>query len=464
MNFSPGPDAPARRIRREDILLAAGYAALAWLLHSLDLTATGNPAVPSLEPWWPVLTVVGCGAVLLRRRHTAVMVAVCGAMAVALVLANSSAGLFLAFEAVFSLVLFGSDRAARRAEVSVLALCLASGTAVWSLTGDLRDAVTVILLTGMVLLLPAEWASNLRKAAQLAESEGARAAAIRAAARDQERLAAREHELALAAERQDMARELHDVLSSRLSAIALQSGAALRAPAGSTLHAEVLAHARRESVQGLEELNGMIRTLSSGVPRPLAGSVRDLDAVVDGHRSAGLQITWNNLLDPDKALPGPVQAAVYRIAVEALVNAARHAEGARVDMSLEPVPGGVRLVVEDDGGTAGRAVSVPGTGTGLPSMLARAEQLGGQAWAGPTTQAGPVTQAGPTTQSGLAAQSGPAAQFDPADGTGWRVEAFLPDGSQEAPAEDVQCDPAPANTRVSQRTMMPGNVFRGNVA
>lgn len=421
MNSSPGPAVPVRRIRREDILLAAGYAALAWLLHSLDLTATGTTAVPPLEPWWPALSLIGCGAVLLRRRSTAVMVPVCGAVAVALVLANSTVGLFLAFEAVFSLVLFGSDRAARRAEIGVLGLCLASGAAVWSLTGDLRDAVTVILLTGMVLLLPAEWASNLRKAAQLAQSEGARAAAIRAAARDQERLAAHEHELALAAERQDMARELHDVLASRLSAIALQSGAALRAPAGSGLQGEVLEHVRRESVQGLEELNGMIRTLSTGAPRPLAGSVRDLDAVVAGRRTAGQHITWTNLLEADEELPGPVQAALYRIAVEALVNAARHTEGAQVDMELKKVPGGVRLVVEDDGGTAGGSASPTGTGTGVPSMLARAEQLGGRASAGPSGPAGHSTAR-----------------------TGWRVEAVLPASGRESAHRQDGVQPAPA--------------------
>ncbi|MER2137785.1 MAG: histidine kinase, partial [Arthrobacter sp.] len=356
-------------------------------------------------PWWPLLTLVGCGGVVLRRRHTPVMVSVSFAAAVLLLLGNSTVGLFLAFEAVFSLVLFGPARAARVAEASVLGLCAASGLAVWSLTGDLRDGVTVILLTGMVLLLPAEWASNLRKAGQLAESESARAAAIRAAARDQERLAAREHELALAAERQDMARELHDVLSSRLSAIALQSGAALRSPQGSTLPAEVLAHVRQESVKGLEELNGMIRTLSTGVPRPLAGSIQDLDAVVAGHRAAGMRIDWRNLAG--SGIPSPAQAAVYRIAVEALVNAARHTDGARVSMLLDQTPSGLRLLVEDDGGRPGGTLSPQsGTGTGIPSMLARAEQLGGRAWAGP----------------GRA-------------GSGWKVEAKLPFSTAPRPDE-----------------------------
>lgn len=419
MNSSSG------RIRREDVVLALGYAALAWLLHSVNITATGQPLLAWLAPWWPVLAAAGCGAVVLRRSRTAVMVTVCAAMAVALVLAGSAAGLFLAFEAVFSLVLFGSAKAARSAEITVLVLSAVSGIAAWAVAGNLGDGVVAVLFTGMILLLPAEWAGNLRKAGQLAESESARAAAIRQAARDQASLASREHDLALAAERQDMARELHDVLSSRLSAIALQSGAALRSP-NELLAREVLSHVRRESVEGLAELNGMIRMLSTGEPRPLAGNIGDLDAVVEGHRAAGLAIEWiNGLPGSGTGLPGPVQAALYRIATEALVNAGRHAPGATVRMMLETVPAGIRLEIADDGGSpridgsgVGAAASAAGrgmgTGTGLPSMLARAEQLGGHASAGPR-------------------------------GRGWAVEAVLPDSplaSDAARSDAVPCGAA----------------------
>ncbi|WP_066298775.1 sensor histidine kinase [Arthrobacter luteolus] len=422
-------DSSSGRIRREDVVLALGYAALAWLLHSVDITATREPLLPWLAPWWPLLTVAGSAAVVLRRRRTVLMVVVCAGAALALALAGSAGGYFFAFEAVFSLVLFGSARAARTTEISTLAVCAASGAAAWFLTGSLAAGVVFLLTSGMVLLLPAEWAGNLRKAGQLAESESARAAAIRQAARDQASLASREHELALAAERQDMARELHDVLSSRLSAIALQSGAALSSPDG-RLSREVLSHVRRESVAGLEELNGMIRMLSTGEPRPLAGNAGDLDAVVDGHRAAGLTIRWTNGLPGGGAgLPGPVQAALYRIVTEALVNAGRHAPGAAVRMSLDQVPAGVRLQVENDGGTSpdssatGAAASAAdramGTGTGIPSMLARAEQLGGYACAGPRGSSWAVEAVLPETPLAPAA----AAPDRPADGPHLRFPA-----------------------------------------
>ncbi|MBD7996722.1 hypothetical protein H9639_15600 [Arthrobacter sp. Sa2CUA1] len=427
MNSSSG------RIRREDVVLALGYAALAWLLQSVNITATSEPMLPWLTPWWPLLTVAGAGAVVLRRSRTVLMVPLSAAAALALALAGSAGGYFFAFEAVFSLVLFGSAKAARAAEITVLVLSAASGIAAWAVARNLSDGVVAVLFTAMILLLPAEWAGNLRKAGQLAESESARAVAIRQAARDQASLASREHDLALAAERQDMARELHDVLSSRLSAIALQSGAALQSP-DKLLAREVLSHVRRESVEGLAELNGMIRMLSTGEPRPLAGNAGDLNAVVEGHRAAGTAIEWiNRLPGGGTGLPGPVQAALFRIVTEALVNAGRHAPGAAVRMTLDPVPGGVRLEIDDDGGPGVRAAASEtsggvsaaesdiGTGTGVASMLARAEQLGGHAWAGPR-------------------------------GSGWTVEAVLPDTllPSAAPGE-----PAPGNPADSRQLSFP---------
>lgn len=357
MNSQPGP------VRREDVLLALSYAGLTWLLHSVNMTASSQPAVAVLAPFWPLFTMGGCAAVVLRRNRTGAMVVACSFAGAALLLAGSAGGFFLLFEAVFSLVLFGSARAARMTEVSVLALSGAAGAGGWLAGGSLATGVAAVLAAAMVLLLPAQWAGNLRKARELAFSE---------------------HDLAVASERQDMARELHDVLSSRLSAIALQSAAAL----GSQDHLlarEVLGHVRGESVAGLKDLNTMIRALNSGEPSPRAGEIADLDTVVAAHRAAGMDIEWRNTLPGSGAsLDGPTQAALYRMAVESIVNAGKHAPGARVSIRLDRVPSGVHLAVCDDGGaTPSPPWRGRGTGTGIPSMQARAEQLAGQAAAGP---------------------------------------------------------------------------------
>jgi two-component system, NarL family, sensor kinase len=71
-----------------------------------------------------------------------------------------------------------------------------------------------------------------------------------------------------------------------------------------------------------------------------------------------------------------VEAALYRIAQEALTNVARHAGARRVTIRLVATPGQVRLVVQDDG--RGFDVSrIPGDRHGLVGMRERVELLGG---------------------------------------------------------------------------------------
>jgi signal transduction histidine kinase len=78
-------------------------------------------------------------------------------------------------------------------------------------------------------------------------------------------------------------------------------------------------------------------------------------------------------------LPAAVEVAAYRIACEALTNAARHAAArtCRVRISLD---GGLRVEIVDDG------TGLPSerrAGVGLLSMRERAEELGGTCEVGP---------------------------------------------------------------------------------
>jgi signal transduction histidine kinase len=73
------------------------------------------------------------------------------------------------------------------------------------------------------------------------------------------------------------------------------------------------------------------------------------------------------------------RALIYRIAVEAVNNAAKHSGGGRIDVALEPLDGGVRVRVRDDGdGFDMDAAAVPRPGhIGLSRMRERAEAAGG---------------------------------------------------------------------------------------
>jgi signal transduction histidine kinase len=69
-----------------------------------------------------------------------------------------------------------------------------------------------------------------------------------------------------------------------------------------------------------------------------------------------------------------VEVAAYRIASEAMANAARHAQARRCDVEVSVKAGELRLVVEDDGAGLPEVVS---EGVGLRSMKERAESVGG---------------------------------------------------------------------------------------
>lgn len=72
-------------------------------------------------------------------------------------------------------------------------------------------------------------------------------------------------------------------------------------------------------------------------------------------------------------LPAAVEVAAYRIAVEAVTNAVRHAQASRCDVRIRVDREGIVEVADDGAGLA----ADPHEGVGLVSMRERAEELGG---------------------------------------------------------------------------------------
>jgi nitrate/nitrite-specific signal transduction histidine kinase len=72
-------------------------------------------------------------------------------------------------------------------------------------------------------------------------------------------------------------------------------------------------------------------------------------------------------------LPAEVEVAASFVASEALAKTAKHASTCRIDVSLAPSDGGVRLEVRDDGGRG----ADPRGGSGLVGLVDRVEALGG---------------------------------------------------------------------------------------
>ncbi|GAB7186525.1 histidine kinase [Kitasatospora sp. Ki12] len=210
---------------------------------------------------------------------------------------------------------------------------------------------------------------------------------------------ARRHagERATAAERARLAREMHDVVSNRVSLITLHAGAAQVAHAGDpTAVRETLGLIRALGLQALTELRGLLGVLTT--PADRAPSLRGLPTLVEESRQAGLAVGLTVTGPADgPAAPGPaVQYAAYRIVQEALTNAHKHAPAAEVAVTVEVRPDGLRLaVVNSPTGGAGPRGTGPDGGPGLPSgghgltgMHTRAGDLGGTLHAGPTPEGG----------------------------------------------------------------------------
>ncbi|GAA2175353.1 hypothetical protein GCM10009846_24890 [Agrococcus versicolor] len=272
----------------------------------------------------------------------------------------------------------------------VVVLAARAGRAGWAAAGIalfLGAGVTAVaVLEGTRGMLVATVMTSIALAAVLvvAVARRARREQARRAREQAEELARTRH----AREREDMARELHDVLAHSLSSISVQAGVALhladREPARAT---EALATIRDTSRQALDDVRHMLGVLRGEAEGPLVpeASLDALPALVEGAAGMGIHPALVDRLHPRPSTA--IQSAIVRIVREALTNAARHAPGAHVAIDVERQPEGVTVRVVDDGAgarTPAQPTAPAGAGTGIVGMRERVALLGGTLEAGPT--------------------------------------------------------------------------------
>jgi signal transduction histidine kinase len=179
------------------------------------------------------------------------------------------------------------------------------------------------------------------------------------------------------AERQRLAREMHDVLAHSLSGLMLQlEGARMLAastPADPRLR-QAVERAHHLAKAGLDEARraiGMLRDDDLPGPDLLPGLAAQFE------QDNGIPCRFSAAGEA----PAPqTRLAIYRVAQEALTNIARHATTDRVAMDLSTADGWTRLRIENFGVPAAQSEE----GYGLTGMRERAELLGGTLTAGPT--------------------------------------------------------------------------------
>jgi two-component system, NarL family, sensor histidine kinase UhpB len=173
-------------------------------------------------------------------------------------------------------------------------------------------------------------------------------------------------------ERARVARDLHDEVNQALTGLLLRLEA-LREKAPPELAAE-LTETKALANRAMEELLALARQL-----RPTALDDLGLKAALAGHvtqlgRLGEIETSFE--ADGDfLALPQDVQLVVYRVAQEALANAARHSGAEHVRVELSRDDGRVELTVSDDG--RGFSFEAAGRGLGIAGMRERALLVGG---------------------------------------------------------------------------------------
>jgi len=193
-----------------------------------------------------------------------------------------------------------------------------------------------------------------------------------------ERVARLESETARLAERNRLAREIHDGVGHALSLVTVQAAAAKRVvhrDADFVVAAlDAIEQASRSAANDLDHVLGLLRDGGDAGARAPAPDLRALDSLVAASRAAGLDVEVR--ADGDLAgLPALVSREGYRIAQEALTNAMRHSADGRAALGVEVGSGELTITVTNAPAARERARG----GRGLAGIAERAAMLEGTA-------------------------------------------------------------------------------------
>jgi signal transduction histidine kinase len=192
-------------------------------------------------------------------------------------------------------------------------------------------------------------------------------------------------QIAAAAERARIARELHDVIAHNVSVMVVQAEGASYAmdasPEAARRALGAIAETGRGALAEMRRLLGVLRSEGGGAVRAPQPGVDQLEDLLEQVRAAGVpvQFTVEGVPVP---LPQGMELAAYRIVQESLTNTRKHGGfGVSARVALHYGESELRMVVSDSG--RGAAALTDGMGNGLTGMRERVAMYGGALHAGP---------------------------------------------------------------------------------
>jgi signal transduction histidine kinase len=205
---------------------------------------------------------------------------------------------------------------------------------------------------------------------------GAQVRAATAAAAERQR---RAEESVVKAERARIARELHDVVTHHVTAMAVQADAAqylMDQPDKVTTSLSSISETARRALTELRYLLGALDGNAQTGQAPTAGTLPDL---VAQSQAAGQPVELVEHGEP-RPMTSAAEVAAYRVVQEALTNALKHAPGKRTVVTVHHRDDHTDLEVVSE--RAGRAGLGRGSGRGLVGLRERVSVVGGELRAG----------------------------------------------------------------------------------
>jgi signal transduction histidine kinase len=367
-----------------DLMLMLPLAAVSLAIRGRYVQTTSEGYPHSISLWEHVtLAFVMCGPLIWRRRWPRAVFAIIALAAFAQWLAGISVAIN-DLAVLIAMYTVAAQCALRWALAAGLVADLGMGLATYSMSQEQHGGMQWKSLASSSIFIWAIWLSGLYISTRRKYTSS-----LEERARRLERERDAQAEVAAAAERARIARELHDVIAHSISVMVIQAdGASYAIDTDAARAKRAMQAIGTTGRQALTEMRRMLGVLRDGdgqaalAPQP---GIDQLPELVEQMRSTGLPVELAVGGAP-VSLPAGMELTVYRIVQEALTNVMKHAgPAAAARVELHYGDGAIEVRIRDDG--RGATFS-DGRGHGLVSMRERAAVYGGHVSAEPAAGGG----------------------------------------------------------------------------